>query len=270
MEEIKRYQIRGLPNSVVRVRFGERIVDYWAPPSGSKHLLIAHDGQNIFDRKTATKFSTWKLAEKATQVATELGEKPPAIIAIFHGKSKSDPHGRARDLCPEDPFHNGIAPVAPAKFELKDLRANSYLAQIFEEIIPRILKENNLEVAPANRAMIGSSLGGLATLYAAINFSKEFHTSLSLSPHWTLAGNPLVDWMIPKLPNQQTHRIWMSRGTKGYDAEYQPFQNKADKLMRNLGWDEERFKSHVFAGAAHNERAWSRQIKEPLTFWLNR
>ncbi len=125
MEEIKRYQIRGLPNPVVRVRFGERLVDYWTPLSGTEHLLIAHDGQNIFDRKTATKFSTWKLAERANDVANKLGKTPPAIIAIFHGKTKSDPHGRARDLCPEDPFHEGVRAAVPAKFELSDLRGNS-------------------------------------------------------------------------------------------------------------------------------------------------
>ncbi|MFM8329850.1 MAG: alpha/beta hydrolase [Actinomycetales bacterium] len=268
MEEIKRYQVRGLPGPVVRVRFGERIVDYWAPAARSEHLLIAHDGQNIFDRKTATKFSTWKLAEKAMQVADDLGKTPPAVIAIFHGKTKIDPHGRARDLCPEDPFHDGIKPATPARFEVSDLRANSYLEQIFTEIVPEISKELQLEVAPARRAMIGSSLGGLATLYAAIRFSEQFHTALSLSPHWTLAGEELVDWMIPRFPNQQSHRIWMSRGTKGYDSKYQPLQNRADKLMRELGWQDQRFKSRIFKGAAHNERAWSRQIKEPLNFWL--
>jgi len=268
MEEIKRYQIRGLPNPVVRVRFGERLVDYWAPESDTEHLLIAHDGQNIFDRKTATKFSTWKLAEKAIAVADNLGKAPPAIIAIFHGKTKSDPHGRARDLCPEDPFYEGINAVGPAKFELAALRGNTYLNQIFTEIVPRILQELDLDISPEKRAMIGSSLGGLATLYATSKFSDQFKTSLALSPHWTLSDEALVDWMIPKLSNLNSHRIWMSRGTKGYDSQYQPLQNRADKLMRDLGWSEDRYRSRVFKGAAHNERAWSRQIKEPLTFWL--
>ncbi len=268
MEEIKRYQIRGLPNYVVRVRFGERLVDYWTPLSGTEHLLIAHDGQNIFDRKTATKFSTWKLAERANDVANKLGKTPPAIIAIFHGKTKSDPHGRARDLCPEDPFHEGVRAAVPAKFELSDLRGNSYLNQIFTEIVPRILKEQNLDIPPERRAMIGSSLGGLATLYAATKYSDQFNTALSLSPHWTLADEELVDWIVPKFRNLHSHRIWMSRGTKGFDSQYQPLQNRADKLMRDLGWREDRYISRVFKGAAHNERAWSRQIKEPLTFWF--
>lgn len=54
MKEIKRFQVRGIPGAVTRADFSGRIVDFWAPDGGSDHVLIAHDGQNIFDRKTAT------------------------------------------------------------------------------------------------------------------------------------------------------------------------------------------------------------------------
>ena len=83
MHEIKRYQIRGVPGEVVRTRFGDRTVDYWTPRGGSEHLLIAHDGQNIFDGTTSThRGQTWKLAQSAIQVAHEAGVKPPTIIAV--------------------------------------------------------------------------------------------------------------------------------------------------------------------------------------------
>ena len=51
MQEIKRFQVRGVPGEVVRVQFGSRIVDYWIPKGGTDRLLIAHDGQNVFDGK---------------------------------------------------------------------------------------------------------------------------------------------------------------------------------------------------------------------------
>ena len=269
MEEIKRYQIRGLPNSVVRVRFGERIVDYWAPPSRSEHLLIAHDGQNIFDRKTATFFYTWKLAQTSLRVARDQGLKAPLVIGVFHSSTKQNPHGRSKDLCPEDPFREGMKPSALPVVPVDELHGNSYLEQIFAEIIPKVAEITRTNYQPDRTAMIGSSMGGLATLYAAIKHSDKFHTALALSPHWVLAGNQLVDWIIPRLPNYEHFKIWMSRGTKGLDTLYEPFQNRANQLMIESGWEPSRFVSKVFQRTAHNERSWSSYVAEPIRFWLN-
>ena len=268
MLAIKRYQVRGLPGEVNRVSISDRIIDYWAPSGGSEHLLLAHDGQNIFDRRTATFLSTWRMGQTALRISAEFGVKPPLIIAIFHSGSKSDPHGRAKDLCPEEPFRAGMQPLAPPVITAAELRSNEYLAKIFDEITPKIVAATKSEITPERTAMIGSSMGGLATLYALTHQATKFHTALALSTHWVLAGNPLVDWLIPRLPNEEKHRVWMSRGTKGLDASYPPYQDRADRLMRELGWGS-RFKSKVFERTTHNERSWASYLGEPLRFWLS-
>jgi hypothetical protein len=105
MQEIKRFQIRGVPGEVVRARFADRIVDYWMPRGGSEHLLIAHDGQNVFDGTTSThRRQTWKMAQSAIDVANEQGIKPPTIIGVWHSSTKENPWGRAKDLAPEKFF----------------------------------------------------------------------------------------------------------------------------------------------------------------------
>ena len=82
MELIKRYQIRGVSGEVSRVQMQGRIVDYWIPKTTTGHLLIAHDGQNVFDGKTSThRRSTWEMAQSASRVSEHLGITPPAIIA---------------------------------------------------------------------------------------------------------------------------------------------------------------------------------------------
>lgn len=268
MSAIKRYQVRGLPGAVQRLEFSGRIVDFWAPVGGSSHLLIAHDGQNIFDRRTATRMRTWQLGQQALRVSAELSCKPPTLIAIFHGRSKADPHGRARDLCPEDPFREGMQPLSTPAITKDHLRGNQYLQQIFDEIVPQVLEVTNSNVSPSRSAMIGSSMGALATLYALTKFPDRFHTALALSPHWILAGDPLVDWLTKRLPNRPELQIWMSRGTKGLDASYQPYQDRADRIMKELGWGG-RYQSKVFHRTAHNERSWSSYVDEPLRYWLS-
>lgn len=265
---ISRYQVRGIPGYVNRADFNGRTVDFWAPEGGSDHVLIAHDGQNIFDRKTATFLYTWKLAQTSARIAKENGLKAPLIIGVFHSSSKKDPHGRAKDLCPEDPFRGGMQPSNYPTITVDELRGNAYLSQIFDEIVPRIASATDTHVAPERTAMIGSSMGGLATLYAAIRHHDRFHTALALSPHWVLAGDPLVDWMIPQLPNKDHFKVWMSRGTKGLDALYEPFQEKADRMMVDVGWGS-RYLSKVFHRTTHNERSWASYVDEPLRFWLS-
>lgn len=268
MLPIKRFQVRGLPGAVQRSEISGRIVDFWAPAGGSDHLLIAHDGQNIFDRRTATRRRTWQLAERSYRVASELKITPPTIIAIFHGRSKSDPHGRARDLCPEDPFREGMQPLTTPLITIDQLRGNSYLENIFNEIVPTICEATKTSVRPNQTAMIGSSMGGLATLYAMTKFNERFHTALALSPHWVLAGDPLVDWLLRRIPNRSELKIWMSRGTKGLDASYQPHQELADRILKDLGWGA-RYQSKVFHRTSHNERSWSSYVDQPLRFWLS-
>ena len=268
LSPISQYQVRGIPGTVERVAFDGRTIDYWAPEGGSNHVLIAHDGQNIFDRKTATFLYTWKLAQTSIRIATESNKKPPLVIGVFHSSTKADPNGRAKDLCPEDPFRDGMEPTYVPTFSAQELRGNSYLESVFNAIVPEIVKRTKSVMTPENTAMIGSSMGGLATLYGAIKHRDKFHTALALSPHWVLAGDPLVDWMIPRLPLSHEFKVWMSRGTKGLDALYEPHQDKADQMMADAGWGA-RYRSKVFHRTTHNERSWASYVDEPLRFWLS-
>jgi predicted alpha/beta superfamily hydrolase len=271
MKEIRRYQVRGIPGAVTRADFAGRIVDFWAPEGGSEHLLVAHDGQNIFDPRTATHLrQTWKLTQSAIRVAKENNQKPPLVIGVFHSSNKTNPHGRIKDLTPEDIFRTGVQPSKPiSDLSIDDLNGNQYLESIWNTILPAIAQDTNSKISPEKTAMLGSSMGGLATLYSFANHSAKFHTALAFSPHWVLAGNELVDQLIEKLPSHHGRKLWMSRGTKGLDASYEPFQLRADDLVRRKGWSSN-FVSKVFHRTGHNERSWSSYVDEALRFWLSK
>ena len=265
MQEIKRFQIRGVPGEVVRTRFQERIVDYWEPRGGSEHLLIAHDGQNVFDGTTSThRRQTWKMAQSAIDVANQLGIKPPTIIAVWHSATKDNPWGRAKDLAPEKFFTSGS--FVDPRWTISDpkvtLHSDEYLKQIFDEIVPAIVGAH----APEKTAVIGSSMGGLATLYAAIQHPDKFKTALALSPHWIISDQEFARSMVDALP--LTHKVWMSRGDKGLDKEYPPLQSYVDSLMRARGFTNN-FESKVYKRSGHNERSWAKYLNDPLRFWLS-
>ena len=266
MQVISHYQVRKVPGMVKRAEIAGRTVDFWSPPRPT-HLLIAHDGQNVFDPRTATHRKTWRMAQNAIKVFEEHGLTPPAIIGIFHSSSKSDIHGRAKDLSPQGAFEKGIKPLIKTDLQVAQLHGDKYQQLIAEQIVPVICNFLNFQPSFSETAMIGSSMGGLATLYALGQRNGFFRTALAFSPHWVIGGNPLVDHLLNELPKPGQHKVWMSRGNKKLDSTYKPHQDYADKLMANLGWQHQ-FKSVIFNKAGHNERAWAKQVDDAFRFWL--
>ena len=269
LRRLRTYSIRGVATPVHRVRIESRTVDYWAP-HGSEHLIVAHDGQNIFDRRTATRGFTWRLAQQASLAFEQYGLKPPTIIAVFHSGGDPEPHGRALDLTPESHFRAGMPVLieVPKDLTIDQLRGDHYLDQIYDVFVPTILDVLGQDFSFKCRAMLGSSMGGLSTLYELGRRADRYSTALAYSPHWVLGGEKLVEVMIKELPKPGEHKIWISRGTKKLDRDYEPHQDLANGLMRDMGWSSENFHSKVYKGAGHNERAWSKQVADGLKFWL--
>jgi len=240
---------------------------------------VAHDGQNIFDKKTATKGRTWGLARTATQVFERAGITPPLVIAVFHSTSKTNRSGRAKDLAPEDIFTNGVTPrenfpgiwpTPELKFPLNELHGNRYQADIVETIIPTITSEVGHELNPANTAMIGASMGGLATLYGITKYPEIYRTALGFSTHWSVGMDPLVSELMGAIPVAGTHKLWMSRGTKALDAGYGPYQEYANEIALARGYRYGRdLATPVYARTTHNEKSWGRYLNQALDFWIS-
>ena len=267
MREISHYQIRGVPGHVQRLDFDGRLVDYWSPPRPT-HLLIAHDGQNVFDPRTATRRRTWRMAQNAIKVFEDYGLTPPAIIGVFHSSTKSNPMGRVKDLTPQKAFQSGVKPLIQSDLQSDDLNGDFYQSLIAEEIVPKISERINVNIPFENTAMIGSSMGGLATLNALGLRKDFFSTALSFSPHWVIGGNSLVDNLLADLPNPGKHKVWMSRGDRKLDATYKNDQDYADSRMRELGWRSD-YQSKIYRKHGHNEKAWAKQVDDAFRFWLS-
>jgi len=277
---VKQYQVRGAAGSVYRTHFAERVVDFWAPAQPTPFLLVTHDGQNIFDKSTSSRNRTWELAGTATKVAAEFGIPAPIIIAVFHSSNLNDPYGRGKDLAPQDVFTGGVEPVINLSgiwptpeptFPLSELRGNQYIKDISETIVPSICKYLNHEIVPEGSAILGASMGGLAALNTLARYPELFHTALSFSPHWIVGKEPLVERLMGALPRAGRHNIWMSRGTKGHDSRYGPYQEIANDLALAAGYRYGKdLATPIFNHTSHSERSWASYANQSLRFWLSR
>lgn len=278
MEILKSFQVRGAAGSVRRTTISGRTVDFWAPAEPTPFLLVTHDGQNIFDKKSSSRNRTWELAGSANTVARERGVQPPVIIAIFHSSSTSDPYGRAKDLAPQDVFTGGVEPVLNTSgiwptptpsFPLSELHGNKYLQEIAESIVPTICDYVGHQIYPESTALLGASMGGLAALNGVAQYPDLFRTALAFSPHWICGGTPLVERLMATMPKAGSHKIWMSRGTKSHDSRYGPFQDLANNYAIASGYRYGRdLATPIFNRTTHNERSWSSYVNQALRFWM--
>jgi hypothetical protein len=283
MFDIEEFQVRGLSGVVRKVRFGNRTVDYWAPQKPGGHLLIAHDGQNVLDKRNIGinphQRATWELAQSAVRMAEKNSIIPPTVICIYHTPYSEDNLGRLKEYVPAQYMSTKEDWASPSyglyteniESFLTSLTANALIDQITDEIVPKISQRIGFSPEPNKTAILGASMGGLAAIYAVIRKPDHFHTSLSFSPHWVIGGNPLAEKMMSDFPEPGKHKLWMSRGTKGLDALYEESQNLANKLIESRGFRKKvDFQTRVLNRGAHSNATWARYVPEALDFWMKR
>jgi predicted alpha/beta superfamily hydrolase len=249
-----------------------RRVDVWLPPGyaadpGRRYpVLYMHDGQNLFDPATAFAGVDWGVDEAMARLAAA-GEIRPAIVVGVWNTER-----RLAEYLPSRPF--GTAPdrallAAVPLGEGTEPESDAYLRFLTGELKPAIDRRYRTRPGRADTFIAGSSMGGLVSIYAVLEYPEVFGGAACLSTHW-LAGEGLVaDDVAARLPAPGRHRIYFDRGTEGLDAEYAPFQARVDGALRAAGYAEGRdWVSCVFEGAGHDEAAWRSRAKVPLRFLL--
>jgi predicted alpha/beta superfamily hydrolase len=279
--DLEEFQVRGVSGSIKKVRIGKRTVDYWAPKSPGKHIIVAFDGQNVLDKRNIGinphQRATWELAQSAVRIAEKNNVVPPTVICVYHTPYNEDKLGRLKEYTPKRFMEHpdnwmteryGLYNVQVDSF-LTELDADQLIADITETIAPQITERINQNISPESTAIIGASMGGLAAIYSTIERPDFFHTSLSFSPHWIIGGNPLANTMMMEFPNPGKHKLWMSRGTKGLDSLYEESQNLADSVIKSRGYRENsNLISRVLRNGAHSNATWAKFAPAALDFWL--
>jgi predicted alpha/beta superfamily hydrolase len=151
-------------------------------------------------------------------------------------------------------------------FDISRLEGDRYLSEVCDRIVPHVMSTIGAEVPVA---MMGTSMGGLATIYALGERPDVFQCGLAFSVHWPFAGDPLVDGSIDRLPKPGRVRLWMQNGTEGLDASDAPFQRRADSRLASRGYQQDHdFVSRVLRRSGHNERSWAKRLPDAIAWWL--
>lgn len=259
-----------------------RPVDVWLPEGYSKEhkyaVLYMHDGQMLFDSTSTWNKQEWKVDEWASKLIKENKTKDFIVVAIHNIKEE-----RWQDLFPQKAFANlseeDKVLINQQRNHIKQgstLNGDNYLKFLVEELKPIIDIEFSVLKSKENTLVMGSSMGGLMSMYAICEYPNVFGGAACISTHWPGAqpidNNPLpkaiLSYLEDNLPNPANHKIYFDYGTETLDAYYPQYAPMVDQILISKGYSEENFKNLKFEGTDHSENSWNKRLDVPLSFLL--
>ncbi len=247
-----------------------RNVDVWLPPGFSpkkKYAVIyMHDGQMLFDFSTTWNKQEWHADETLARLMDAGKVRDTIIVGVWNTPK------RREEYMPQKAFEMASADQRKeaATFGITAVFSDKYLRFLVEELKPFIDKTYPTKPDRGNTFVMGSSMGGLISLYAISEYPNVFGGAGCLSTHFPAGNGVMVDYMRTHLPSPKKHRIYFDYGTETLDAMYEPFQMKADDLMRSNGFSDRNWVTKKFEGDDHSEKSWAKRLEIPLEFLLGK
>ncbi len=260
-----------------------RTVDVWLPDNYSKNkkysVIYMHDGQMLFDSKITWNKQEWMVDEVISKLNSENKIQDIIVVAIWN-----IPNQRHTDLFPKKPIQKlseekqkyivDNANRLGYNFKIDSINSDNYLKFIVKELKPYIDKNYPVYTNAQNTAIMGSSMGGLISMYAICEYPKIFGKAACLSTHWIgfrdFENNPIPEnffnYLNNKIPKSKTHKIYFDYGTETLDASYLKYECRVDEILKSNKYTPENYKNLKFEGENHSEASWQKRINIPIEF----
>jgi predicted alpha/beta superfamily hydrolase len=243
--------------SVGDAQMQERTVRVYLPESSATHVLYVHDGQNLFD--PGAFFGGWHLNESA----------PDGLMLVG-----IDNTGARMDEYTQVPDHLGNGTVGGL--------GDAY-ADFVQDTVRPLIDAHYGE--PVKVGTMGSSLGGLISLYIALRYPGEydFAASLSGTVGWGSIGSPPSPTIIDEYlaAGHGTTALYIDSGGGGDDCVDSDGDGTEDDdpsasdnycenrqlqaALESLGYEYDVDLWHWWEpGAPHNEAAWAARVFRPI------
>lgn len=261
-----------------------RPIDVWLPENYSEEkkyaVLYMHDGQMLFDSTTTWNKQEWKVDEWATQLVDEEKVEDFIVVGIHN-----IPDIRWQDLFPEKALNflseadrTNIKNISGKLNKTQDMYGNKYLKFLVEELKPAIDKTYSVFTDREHTFVMGSSMGGLMSMYAISEYPNVFRGAACVSTHWPGAGieqnSPLPDaifkYVETNLPKAGTHYLYFDYGNKTLDQYYPQYAPRVDAILEAKGYTQSDAKNLFFQGTDHSENSWNQRLDRPLVFLLGK
>ena len=207
-------------------------------------VVYMHDAQNLFDDKTSY-VGEWKIDEYLDSISAS----ESIIIGIEHGNEK-----RLEELTPfpNDKYGGGKGDV--------------YLDFMINTLKPHIDSTYRTKTDAKHTSIIGSSLGGLLSFYAAVKYPEVFGNAGIFSPSFWYSNAIYEFAEASKIP--ETLKFYFLMGTEESETAVAEQQKMVDLLLEK-GVSQNQIVNKIVEGGRHNEAFWSSEFPEAYQWLLN-
>lgn len=228
----------------------ERALRIYLPPSYDENkakrypVLYMHDGQNLFDAKTAAFGVEWGIDETVNHLIA-MGRMDEVIVVGIDNTPDRIPE--YTPCC--DPKHGGG-------------RIDGYMGFVVDTVKPYI--DRNYRTLPDrdNTAIMGSSLGGIASVYIASRHPELFSKAGGVSSSfWWNNGD-----LVKHAPQHVPVKFYLDAGTSNDGLEES--QQMRDALLARGYRNGVDLYFVAAEGASHNEKSWAARVDRPLVWFF--
>ena len=229
----------------------ERRVWIYLPPDyettqKSYKVLYMQDGQNLFDLSTSFA-GEWEVDETLNNLFEE-GDEGCIVVGIDNGGIN-----RIDEYSPWENVEYGGG------------EGDAYLLSIIDSLKPYV--DNNYRTKPGREhtGIMGSSLGGLISMYGGLKYDSIFSRIGSFSTSFWFAKPEAFDFILND-PHEQPMRIYSTAGA--LEAGNIPADAiEVDSVLRTLGYTETEITTVIHADGQHAEWFWAREFEDAY-LWL--
>jgi predicted alpha/beta superfamily hydrolase len=207
-------------------------------------VLYMHDGQNLFDAKTAAFGVEWGIDETVNRLVATGVMDEVIVVGIDNTPARISEY---TPCC--DPKHGGG-------------KLDAYEAFVVDTVKPMIDKTLRTLPGKENTAIMGSSLGGIASVVIAERHPDVFAKAGGVSSSFWWNKRALVN----NLPKRVPVKFYIDAGTS--DDGLEDTQLMRDAMLARgyiTGADLFYFAAE---GGSHNEKSWAARVDKPLAWFF--
>ena len=208
-------------------------------------VLYMHDAQNLFG-EASSPYQKWEIGRTLNQLfeATNWG---CIVIGIEHGEEH-----RLAEYSPfPNPNHGGGEGEAYLKFMVETLK-------------PAVDTHFRTLTDAQNTLMIGSSMGGLISVFAALQYGNIFGKVAAFSP--SLWWSDDIYALAAQTPYNFVHKMVLLGGEKESDEMLPDLLAMYYTLLDN-GYFENKIHLDFYQDGSHTESFWGREFEKAIR-WL--